>query len=123
MINQPGQSLSEKVAQLVETNLKISEEILATSQQIKKYINWLRILNIIKVVIIIGPIIFGLYYLSPYFKSLQSAFGTYSELLGWEDSAPAALPNLIEAESSPQDLLKQMEELQKSGQLDQFIQR
>ena len=120
MINNIGKSIQERIAEMVETNLKVSEQILQTTLKIKKYILWLKIMNIVKVLLVVIPLILGFLFLSPYLKSMQSAFSTYGELLGIDNSSNNKASQNINGDS-PQDVLQQIEELKKNGTLDKLL--
>lgn len=64
---------------LMEENLALSREIVEHARKTRKYILFGQVLNVVKVVLIIGPIIIALIYLPPLIKQW---FGAYSELLG-----------------------------------------
>ncbi len=119
MINNIGKSIQEKIAEMVETNLKVSEEILQTTLKIKKYILWMKIMNIVKILLVVVPLVLGFLFLSPYLKSMQSAFSTYGELLGIENVNKDKTSS--DVKQAPQDILQQIEELKKNGTLDQFL--
>lgn len=119
MINDVGKPIQEKISEMVEANLKVSQQILDSTLKIKKYILWMKIMNILKLLVIIIPILLGLLYLSPYLKSMQSAFGVYGELLGIE--SPKDSSSVGAGDQTPQDILQQIEELKKDGSLDKLL--
>lgn len=112
-----GQSLQEKISKMVETNLHVSEEILQTTKKIQRYIMWLKVINSIKILIIVVPIIWGIYFLSPYVSQFDSGLGLYGELLGLTDSHDATNANSISAD----DVYAQIEALKQSGQLHDIL--
>jgi len=120
MINNIGKSVQERIAEMVETNLKVSEQILQTTLKIKKFILWMKIMNIVKVLLIIIPLLLGFLYLSPYLKSMQSAFSVYGELLGIGQTGDGDMP-AVGSGQSPQDILQQIEQLKKNGDLDKLL--
>ncbi|MBI1961676.1 MAG: hypothetical protein HYS45_03170 [Parcubacteria group bacterium] len=79
--NAPELPLSDpaSLARMMRENLELSREILEHTRKTRKYLLFGQILNVVKIVLIIGPIIIALIYLPPLIKQL---FGTYSELLG-----------------------------------------
>ena len=79
--NAPEFPLSEPASleQMVRENLELSREILLHTRKTRKYMLFGQVLNVVKVVLIIGPIIVALIYLPPL---IQQLFGTYSDLLG-----------------------------------------
>ncbi|MAG28747.1 hypothetical protein CL632_01175 [bacterium] len=60
-------------------NLTLTKEIMEHTRKTRRYILFAQILNVLKVVLIIGPIILAILYLPPLIEQL---LGTYSELLG-----------------------------------------
>ncbi|MFP4514986.1 MAG: hypothetical protein ACLFNO_03235 [Parcubacteria group bacterium] len=63
---------------LLKKNLIISQEILDISKYVKKYIFWRKVMNIVKIVIILVPIILGIIYLPPI---LEEGLDTINENL------------------------------------------
>ena len=63
-------------------NLKEQNELLRAvlkqSEKTKKYLLWLKVFGIIKIIIIITPIILGVIYLPPF---IQKAIDKYHDLL------------------------------------------
>ena len=72
-------SSNEIIERLIRENLTLTREIIEHTRKTRRYILYGHIFNIIKVVLIVGPIILAILYLPPL---LQQVFGTYSELLG-----------------------------------------
>jgi O-antigen/teichoic acid export membrane protein len=64
---------------LIRENLALTREIAEHARKTRRYILFAQILNILKVVLIIGPIIFAIIYLPPL---IQQWLGAYSDLLG-----------------------------------------
>jgi hypothetical protein len=60
-------------------NLALTKEIIEHTRKTRRYILYGHIFNIIKIVLIVGPIIVAILYLPPL---IQSLLGTYTELLG-----------------------------------------
>ena len=75
-MNEPVKPNLEK---MVEENLLLTREVLLQTQKIRRHMLVGQILNVIKIVLIVGPIIVGIFFLQPYFKQI---FSTYSQLLG-----------------------------------------
>lgn len=71
----PNPSLED----LVRENLELTKEIFELTKKTRKYILFGQIMNVVKIVLIIGPIIIAIIYLPSIIKEF---FGTYSELLG-----------------------------------------
>lgn len=69
----------DELRRLLEENLRYQRAVYADTQKIRRYMFWRMIINIIWVIMIIGPIILAVIYLPP---ALQGIFGQYQELLG-----------------------------------------
>lgn len=61
---------------LLEENLKISKATLKAVEKTRKYIFWNQILNWLKLILIIAPIIFAILYLPPLIEKLQEQVKT-----------------------------------------------
>lgn len=120
MQEHPGQSLQEKIAHMVESNLQVSEEILTTTKKIQRYILWVRIMSVVKILIIVVPIVYGIWFLQPYFSQATSTFGIYSELLGFDQPTQQSTTtdSTNEQDSvSVQEMLEFVNEMKQSGQI------
>lgn len=73
---------------LVEENLKVSQEILKLTKYIRKYIVWQKILSWIKLFLIIVPLILALTYLPPFLSGFSSSFQDLIETLGEYSQLP-----------------------------------
>ncbi|MCK4540476.1 hypothetical protein KAU09_04970 [Candidatus Parcubacteria bacterium] len=93
----------EEMTELVEKNIKLSEEILALSKKINGFVIWQRIFGIIKILIIAIPIALSIIYLPPL---LNGVLDTYKELLGLGDAVNGDLPNLDNLPNSVKEYLK-----------------
>ncbi|OJI07622.1 hypothetical protein BK004_00855 [bacterium CG10_46_32] len=65
--------------QLMQENLELTREIAEQTRKTKKYILFGQIFNVVKIVLILGPIIVAIIYLP---SLLKQWVGAYSELLG-----------------------------------------
>jgi hypothetical protein len=107
----PQVEQSQDVKGLLEENLKYAKEIYASTEKTRRYIFWGQVFGFLKILIIIVPLILGFLYVQPY---LKSALGMYTSLFGQNDgTAATGLPNL----GSSSDLIKQLEDLQRGGKL------
>ena len=106
----PQLEQSQDVKSLLEENLKYAKEIYTSTEKTRRYILWGQIFGFIKIVIIIVPLVIGFLFVQPY---LKSALGMYTSLFGQNDSAPDSSPS----SGGTTDLLKQLQDLQKGGQL------
>jgi len=114
----PSSSQHDVLKQLLEQNRQLSEQILTSNKKIEKYILWIKLLNILKLVIIIIPLAFGFWFITPYLKQFQSTFKTYGELLGIDDST---FNNSSTSTSSNDSTYKQLESLMNSEQIQQLL--
>ncbi|MDP3995104.1 MAG: hypothetical protein Q8P78_00630 [bacterium] len=80
--NTPSQGAAQGLAsleQLMRENLVLTREIIEHTRKTRRYILFSQVLNVIKVVLIAGPVILAIIYLPPL---IQEWFGAYTELLG-----------------------------------------
>ncbi len=99
----PTMSESERVTALLEENLELSKQILASSERARRYILWGQVMSFVKVFLVVIPLVLGYWFLKPF---LSSAFSTYRDLLGdatASGSGQPASPGLLDA-------LKQLEQ-------------
>ncbi len=73
----------EELKKLLQKNLEYTKEVHEMVIKIRKYIVFQQIMNIVKIVIIVVPLIIAGLYAWPFFRE---AFGTYQEILGGFDS-------------------------------------
>lgn len=69
----------QNLEKLVRENLKLTSEVLELTKKTKRYIVFGQVLNVLKIVLIIGPIVLAIIYLPPIIREFIS---TYSDLLG-----------------------------------------
>ena len=67
---------------LLEENLKVTKEIYKMSKSIKSYLAWQRIFGVVKILLIVAPIVFGLIFLPPLLKDLQEQYKPILNLEG-----------------------------------------
>lgn len=92
-----GQVAKTELRDMMEKNLKMTEEMHAMMKKMDKFIFWSKVSSLLKFVIIILPLILSYFLLSP---MLKSAFTQYQDLLGETKNSnlnglPAGLQNLI----------------------------
>ncbi len=73
----PGERAT--LEELVRENLKLTQEIIEHTRKTRRYILFGQVLNVVKVVLIAGPVILAIIYLPPL---LGQWFSAYTELLG-----------------------------------------
>lgn len=69
----------EEIKRLLKENLKFMKATYAITDKTRKYIRWLEIFAIVKFLLILVPLVFGLIYLPPLIRNL---FVSYQEFLG-----------------------------------------
>ena len=72
-------SSTERTQALLEESLELQRRIYESTERTRKYIVWGQVLGVIKILVIVVPLIWGVVLLKPY---LQTALGAYGELLG-----------------------------------------
>ncbi|HBI97137.1 MAG: hypothetical protein US83_C0007G0036 [Candidatus Falkowbacteria bacterium GW2011_GWC2_38_22] len=81
--NNNSQSEISELKELIEKNIKLSEEVLEISKKINGFVFWQRIFGVLKILIIFIPLILGAIFLPPLLKDV---FNSYKELLGLGDT-------------------------------------
>jgi len=71
--------MDEELKQLIEKNLKLTEEVRDMTKSIKNYVLFQKIMSLVYFLIIFVPIILGVIYLPPILKNL---FNQYQGILG-----------------------------------------
>ncbi|MFH1426956.1 MAG: hypothetical protein ABIG60_00265 [Patescibacteria group bacterium] len=71
--------MDEEIKKLLESNLKLTEEIHEMTKYIKKYVFLSKIFGVLKLLLIIVPLIIGIIYLPPL---LQDVLKQYQDILG-----------------------------------------
>lgn len=82
---------NEELKELLEQNLVLLKETHEMTHKIKSYITFQKMMSIVYLILIVGPIIFSILYLPPL---LKNAFGQYSDLLN--PSSPGAILKNLE---------------------------
>ena len=90
----------KKIETMLRTNLEMSREILANTEKMRKYILWVRILGIVKVVLILTPVIIAIFLLPPLLKEV---FKNYSDVFKELDAVQKGNVNNLNT-----DALKQL---------------
>jgi len=75
---------TESIEELVRQNLELTRELAKQMRSVRRYFFWQRILSVFYLIIIIGPIIIGIFYLPPLLKNV---IAPYQELLGGANKA------------------------------------
>lgn len=88
-----------EIKEMLEKNLKMTEEIYAMTKKIKSYLNFQKIMSLFYFLIIVIPIILSIIYLPPLLKGV---FSQYQELLGGTPNF--SFENLLKGGSGQVDL-------------------
>lgn len=79
MPKKPGVNSNKKMETLLAENIALNKKILESVDVTRRYIKFIRIVNVLKVLLIVIPLVFALIYVPPF---LQKVLGIYDELLG-----------------------------------------
>ncbi len=66
----------EELKKLLIKNIDYSKMILESTEKTRKYIMWLEIINMAKIILIIVPIILGIIYGIPFFQDVFDKYGS-----------------------------------------------
>jgi len=78
MIEEKTSLSSEEIKKLLEKNIELSEQILVLTTKTRRYIFWQQVYDAFKFLVIIVPLVIGIFYLPPL---LKNAFSQYSSLM------------------------------------------
>ncbi|MFH1193726.1 MAG: hypothetical protein V1661_01895 [bacterium] len=89
---------SSDIRGLLEENIKISKQILASTEKTRKQMRWTQIWSFIRLIIIIIPLVLAILYIPPFLSKLSGTFGklyggeqfNILELLKGQGTSPAA---------------------------------
>lgn len=84
---------NEELKTLMQENLALLKETHEMIHKIKSYITFQKVMSLVYLVLILGPIIFSILYLPPILKQI---FGQYSDLLNM--GSPSALFEEVNSE-------------------------
>jgi len=68
----------KKIENLLKQNLRLSHDIYESVEKTRKYILWLKIFNIIKIVLVLLPLVIALIFLP---KLISTYLGEYTSIL------------------------------------------
>jgi len=92
IINSNNQT--DEIKELLEKNLALTQEIYKLMRQVKRYINFQRVVSFIYILLIVVPLILGFIFLPPllsgYIKQYQDLLGSDSS--GGSDNVIQGLP-------------------------------
>jgi hypothetical protein len=66
---------SSDIRDLLEENIKLSKQILVSTEKTRKQVRWTQIWSLIRLIIIIIPIILAILYIPPFLSKLSESFG------------------------------------------------
>ena len=75
---------NEEIKKLLEKNIELSEQILVLTTKTRRYIFWQQVYDAFKFLVIIVPLVIGIFYLPPL---LKNAFSQYSSLMSGSGEA------------------------------------
>lgn len=107
-MNNENPNSEEKIRELLEKNLELTEEIYKMTKKIKGYVTFQKVMSFIYFLLIVVPIILGIIFLPPL---LSGVFSQYQELLGGS-SAGGAINSLLKGGQGGIDLKNLTPELQ-----------
>ncbi|HCC23469.1 TPA: hypothetical protein DF272_04840 [Candidatus Falkowbacteria bacterium] len=90
----------KRLEMLLERNLDYAKKTYESAEKIRKYILWLKIINILKLVLIALPIILMLVFLPPF---LKKSYETYDKLFQELDGMKSGTTTQIDS-----DLIKNL---------------
>ena len=61
---------------LLEENVKLSKAILRSTEKTRKYIRWMQIISIARILLIIIPLVIAILYIPPFLSKLNDIFGS-----------------------------------------------
>jgi len=64
------------VRKLLEENIKLSKSIFRSTEKIRKHMQWMKIMSIIRILIIIIPLVLAIIYVPPLLSKLSETFGS-----------------------------------------------
>ncbi|MFA6106580.1 MAG: hypothetical protein WC745_02790 [Patescibacteria group bacterium] len=80
----------ERLAELLERNLALTEEIYKMTKSVKGYVNFQKVMSVIYFLLIVVPIILSAIYLPPLLKGI---FSQYGSALGGDDFLKTVNPS------------------------------
>ncbi len=101
---------NDEIKKLLQENLSYAKATYEAAEKTRRYILWGQVLGFIKLAIVIVPMVIAYYFLQPY---LKTALSTYQDLLGMPSSQGS---QNSDTKLNP-EMLKQLQDLQKSGGL------
>lgn len=63
------------IKELLEENIKLSKDILRSTEKTRKYMRWMQVMSFLRVLIIVIPLVLAILYIPPFLSSLSDTFG------------------------------------------------
>ena len=82
-----------EIKRLLEENLKFSQAIYADTQKMRRYMFWSKMMSVIWIILVIGPVILAAFWLPSLLGPLTS---NYSQILGSDGSTPTPAGGSLE---------------------------
>ena len=79
-----NQDSHERILYLLEENMKMNKEIHKIVKKLRSHMFWQSVFGFLKVLIIVLPIVFGIWYLSPYIREM---YAQYQQIVGFTEQA------------------------------------
>ena len=76
--NESDESNHQKIIAELSRNRELLERIFASSEKARRYIFWLHVMSILKIVLIVVPLIIGLIFVGPLLKNLGNVMSIYT---------------------------------------------
>jgi hypothetical protein len=70
-----NQNTFVELESMVKQNRELLEKVYESTEKIKKYLYWLKVMNIFKVFIILVPLILSYFFLEPILKKILQPYG------------------------------------------------
>lgn len=101
---------NDEIKKLLQENLSYAKATYEAAEKTRRYILWGQVLGFIKLAIVIVPLVLAYYFLQPY---LKTAMSTYQDLIG----VTGGLGDIKNDLKANPEMIKQIQDLQKSGGL------
>lgn len=62
------------IKELLEENIKLSKAVLASTEKTRKYMRWMRVMALIRVLLIAIPLVLAILYIPPFLGKLSAVF-------------------------------------------------
>lgn len=66
---------SSDIKELLEENIKLSKDILRSTEKTRKYMRWMQVASFLRLIIFIIPLVLAILYIPPFLLKLSKTFG------------------------------------------------